>query len=135
MIRNTPKKQGDFFEIENTGVIAISETALTKSSSFFNKDKNIELLPIYTDSGNYFILNILNIIDCLNKTSSKFQALKSGIIIEYSYIELHLEKVEDLAFFKIPELPFINLISNNALIHYRNKSLKGLEFDEDINLL
>src|SRR4051812_24771851 len=65
LLREEPKKHPDFFEIDETDILAISEKAVKTLANFFNR--RIELLPVSTDAGKYFALNVLNFIDCLNE--------------------------------------------------------------------
>lgn len=133
LLRKKSKKFPDFFEIDNSGVIAISQTALEESNHFFNDD--IELLPLRTDAGEYFAINILKFIDCFNKEISNCKLNEFNTITSYKFIELYEERLEGVHFFKIPELPFTNLVVNDVLEFYEKKAFLGLEFDENVNLL
>ncbi len=130
--RGEPKKHPDFFEIGNSGVLAISEEALDYTKEFFT-DK-IELLPIHTDAGLYFVINVLNVIDAFDKEESEFVATPYGQIIDYFTIDFHAEKIEGQALFKIPELPYVTFVSGEFL-EYCDTVYAGLEFDSEVNLI
>jgi hypothetical protein len=133
MVRDEPMKYPDFFEIDNTDIIAISQRAADSLSSLFNNQ--IELLPIETDAGRYYALNNLNFIDCLNKKESKYIATNNGIIVSYSLLEFDELKFGNNAIFKIPELPYTIFISGDFVELYEDNNLQGLLLDTDLNLI
>lgn len=130
--RGEPKKHPDFFEIENSGILAISEDALGDTRVFFS-DK-IELLPIHTDAGLYYVINVLNIIDAFDKEESEFVATPYGQITDYFTIYFHAEKIKGQALFKIPELPYDTFVSGEFL-DYCDTVYAGLEYDSEVNLI
>jgi len=133
MLRGEPMKQPDFFEIGDTDVIGMSQKAVEILRSLFNPD--IELLPIETDAGKYYALNILNTIDCLNKEESTFRMAKNGIIVSYDSLEFYEGKLQGHAIFKIPELPYNTFITDKVVDQYEEHSLQGLSFDTESNLI
>lgn len=133
MLRDEPMKHPDFFEIDGTDVIAISQKAVDSIHSFLND--TLELLPIETDAGRYYALNVLDIVDCLNKEDSEFVVTKNGVIVNYSLLEFDEEKLGDSAFFKIPELPYCIFISDDIEGLCEENYLQGLVFDTESNLV
>jgi hypothetical protein len=133
MLRNEPMKHPDFFEIDNTDVIAVSQNAADNLGPLLNRA--IELLPIDTDAGRYYALNILNFVDCLNKEESDFVATKDGIIVSYSSLEFNQEKIGNNVIFKIPELPYQIFISDDIQEQCEEEGLQGLLFDTESNLV
>jgi hypothetical protein len=133
MLRGEPKKHPDFFDIEETGIIAMSQKVVDLISPALNDA--IELLPIETDAGKYYVMNVLNFVDCLKKNESVYQAAAANIISEYTTLELDAEKLMDHAIFKIPELPYTVFISNIILDYCEEHQLEGLVFDEESNLI
>jgi hypothetical protein len=133
LIRDEPKKMPDFFDISNTGVIAVSEQALSKLESQINS--GIEFLPLETDAGKFFAINVLKVIDCLDKERSKFTATQAGIIINYSFLEFDSEKINGNMIFKIPELPYTVLVTQDLQDICDEEYLQGLSFDSESNLL
>lgn len=130
MLRGEPKKHSDFFEIDDTNFIAISE----KGVSLF-KDTKVELLPIETDMGMYYLINVLQFINCLNKEESIYQCTKDGTIVNYSLLEFYKEKIEDVLIFKIPELPYATFLTHNFQEQCEKLGLQGLVFNAKSNLI
>lgn len=133
MLRSEPMKHTDFFEIDNTDVIAISQKAVDNLHQFFNSQ--IELLPIETDAGKYYALNVMNFINCLNEKESLYTATKNGTIVSYSLLEFNEEELKNNSIFKIPQLPYHVLVSTDIKDQCENNHLKGLLFDPKSNLI
>lgn len=133
MLRSEPMKHPDFFEIDGTDVIAISQKSADSIHAFSNH--SVELLPIETDAGRYYALNILGFLDCLNKEESVFVAAKNGAIVSYSLLEFNEEALGHNVIFKIPELPYFTFISDDFVEQYEDNHLKGLLIDPQSNLV
>jgi hypothetical protein len=132
MLRTEPKKHSDFFEIEQSDVIAISQKAADCLKQLIAS--TIELLPIETDAGKYYALNVLNFVDCLNRKESVYVAAKDGVIASYSSLEFFQDKIPKHGFFKIPELPYCTFVSDYVLDECEENFLQGLVFDTESNL-
>lgn len=133
MQRQEPKKHADFFSIEDTDCIAMSEKAVQYLKDLINE--KIELLPIETDAGKYYVLNIMNVINCLNKEESDYTALPNGLIVNYSLLEFDEVKLGNNAIFKISELPYTNFITDSIQEICELEDLHGLLFDIKSNLI
>ena len=131
MIRGEPKKSPDFFEIDDSGVIAIS----LKAKKIIEKEFifNVELLPFETDAGKFFAINIIDYLDCFDKRESECTISQFGQIIEYDLIDFYPDKIGESIIFKIPELPYVIFVVGE-LLEYCENFLEGLEFDSDVNL-
>ena len=133
MLRGEPLKHPDFFEIDGTDIIAISQKAVNSLNSYLNN--KIELLPIETDAGKYYAINVLNIVDCLSQEKSVYIATINGHIVSYSLLEFNEEKLENYSFFKIPEMPYKIFISDDIQERCEDDYLCGLSFDLESNLV
>jgi len=133
LLRGEPRKHPDFFEIDDTGVIAVSSKSLHFLRDFLNA--KIETLPIETDAGRYYALNVLNFVDCLNKRDSDCVATKEGLIVNYSLLEFDPEKLGHHSIFKIPELPYQTFVSDDIQEQCEEENLQGLLFDAEVNLV
>jgi hypothetical protein len=133
MLRGEPRKHPDFFEIECSGVIAISQKAADKLVDVF-KDF-VEMLPIETDAGRYYAINVLNFVDCLDKEKSVYNATKNDIIVDFSSLEFKEEKLAGHAIFKIPELPYCTFVSSDIQDECEANYLRGLLFETESNLI
>lgn len=133
LLSGEPKRKSDFIGIPNTDAIGISQIAYNELIEFF--DDGVELLPVDTDKGVFFLLNVLNIVDCLDKENSEYNALPSGIITDFKQLDFYKEKLGKIHFFKIPELPFHIFVSDAFQHMYSQIEFAGLEFDENTTLI
>ncbi len=133
MITGEPMKHPDFFEVEETGVIAASEKAINVLERHLNDA--VELLPIETDIGKFYILNVTYFIDCFNKSKSLFTASNTGTVVSYIKLEFNEKKIGESAIFKIPELPYRIFLSDKIESLCKRQNLRGLEFDPELNLV
>jgi hypothetical protein len=132
MRRDEPMKHPDFFEVDGTDVLAASERAVDCLKDFLNA--KTELLPIRTDAGPYYVLNVLNFVDCLDRKASAYTATPDGTIVSYSELEFDEEKLEGHGLFKIPQLPYVTFISSDIQEQCEQDGLEGLVFDTESNL-
>ena len=133
MQRGNPKKNTDFFEIDGSGIFAIIQNALNILSEYLKGF--VEVLPIKTDCGKYYALNVINVIDCLDKQASKYIATNNGCIVSYSLLEFDENKLGESLFFKIPQLPYQIFIADPLYEIYETNDLRGLVFDPEVNLV
>lgn len=72
----------------------------------------VEFLPMKSDDGTYYVMNIINIIDCLDKESSKCNMTPNGLIVNYEELVFDTKKLEGQHIFRIPELPFLIFVTD-----------------------
>lgn len=132
MMRGEPMKHPDFFEIEGTDVIAMSENAAGVMKPLLAQT---ELLPIETDAGKYYALNVLNFVDCLNKEESDYVETKDGKIVSYSSLEFDEKKIGDASIFRLPQLPYQVFAASDIEDRCEEDELRGLLFDPDTNMV
>lgn len=73
----------------------------------FSALKNeVEFLRLQSDEGMYYVLNVINIIDCLDKEASICNFAPNGLIIEYEDLIFDMEKLNGQHIFRIPQQPF-----------------------------
>lgn len=132
MIRKLPKRKTDFFEIDNSGIIAISE----KAKDIYEEDlENVEFLQIETDSGFFYAINILEPLDCLDLEKSVFTATDTGRITSYKYLDFYPSKLKNMYMFRIPEFIYTTFVTYKFQAKYSKYGLCGLEFDVRVNLV
>ena len=124
LLRKEFKKNCDFFEIENSNVIVLSQRVF---DVFSNYKENLEFLPIETDQGTHYLLNCINYTDCLDKKKSKYTLSKHGHIQNYSNLEFIDDLISGLLIFKIPELPYLLLFTQKFAELYQNNNFQGLD--------
>lgn len=94
-------------------------------------DYNAEILPTKFNEGDFYIINVTNVLDCINWSDSKYITFpdKKRImsIEEYQFVK---EKVENQDFFKVKEevikRPFVSDSFREAVV---NSGLTGFIFE------
>ena len=64
----------------------------------------IEALPVNVASHRFWLLNLVSIIDCLNKQVCKFTYFRTGKVKSIESYSFNLEKLKGVHLFKTPEL-------------------------------
>ncbi|NQX68947.1 hypothetical protein HQN90_22725 [Paenibacillus alba] len=88
----------------------------------------VELLPTYFPREEYFILNVLNVLDCMDYDQSEVVRFRSGRVMRFKKYGFIPEIVTNQHIFKIKEIPeeavfvsdeFRNNILNSRLVGFR----------------
>lgn len=124
MLRKNIRKCTDFFELIESGIITISERVYKDVKEL---NENIEFLPIKTDEGNYYAINVKKFTDCLDKEKSIFTLSDTGCISSYKYLKFIDEPLANQLFFKIKELPYRLFCTEKFLSFYDQKDYNGLD--------
>lgn len=125
MLRGILKKSTDFFEILDTGLLAVGGNVY---ENFKENSQNIEFLPLETDTGIFYIANVIEFTDCLDKENSVYKLSKTGRISSYEVLELNEDLLGELMFFKIPELPHRLFCTESLYRLCISKGYRGLDF-------
>jgi hypothetical protein len=134
MCRLEPKIHPDFFEIPDSDIIAVSERVYGALMKL--KCDNLEFLPIGTDSGRYYAIHIVKTLDCLDHAISEYTAIADGQIINYKYLDFLPGRIpNNIAFFKIPEMPYTTFVTDTLQDLCDDNGFIGLEFDPGHNLV
>ncbi|MWP49541.1 MULTISPECIES: DUF1629 domain-containing protein [unclassified Gilliamella] len=128
VLKKEPKIDMDFNDINDMGVYIISPRAYELLYPLF--DDSVEVLPLKSDDGTYFLLNIIQTTDCLDKENSVYTALPGGQILEYENLSIDPQKIT-CPLFRIPELPYTVLITDQIQDIFYLHQLKGLHFTEN----
>lgn len=65
----------------------------------------VEFLPMLSDDGTYYVMNVTNYVDCLNKNASDCLFAPNGLIIEFENLIFDMNKVKGHHIFRIPQHP------------------------------
>src|SRR5690349_17620637 len=79
-----------------------SERAVRALSIFL--DSTSQILPLEHETEKYYAINVLNIVDALDKQKSKIKYFSSGRIMEIEEYFFNCDKLKDQHIFKIPEM-------------------------------
>jgi hypothetical protein len=94
-------------------------------------DSSVEILPVRCRKGNYFAINVVNVIDCVDYSNSIFKTFKNSkkimLFEKYSFIP---ERVEGKNIFKIVDEPtkraFVSDVFRELVL---SSGLTGFKFD------
>lgn len=89
---------------------------------------SVEILPIHHDQYDGYLVNIINVLDCLNEENTKMS--KWGVIEKYDFIE---EKVKDQHIFfvykkKTASPTLVPIVSDHFKQRVEESGLKGFRF-------
>jgi hypothetical protein len=112
---------GDFPPL-SSALPVVSENTL---NLIFNLIQDyVEFLPLKCDSGNFYIINVISIIDCLDHSLSTFKRFSSGRVMRVEKYVFRPNCIGQTPIFKIPEQvrnrqyvtdPFKEVVERNAL--------------------
>jgi hypothetical protein len=76
-------KEPDFFNFAFTTLFAASEDLVKKLSLFFNQ--SCEALKVYLEDASYYALNVVYILNALDKKRSEFNPLFPQQVVKYQF--------------------------------------------------
>jgi hypothetical protein len=106
------KKKCDMYEFSD-GYPIVSERTVSVLEKYL--EGRVQVLPvIYNDNDKLFVLNVTNLIDCLDHERSEIRRLSSGRVgsIDNYVFKYHL--LNDAYIFKIPETPRSRIFVNDT---------------------
>lgn len=128
VLKREPKVDTDFCDIDDMGICILNEWTYKMLSPAFNQ--SVELLPLKSDDQTYYLVNVIETTDCLDRNNSDYTALGVNQIMSYNELSFHTDKIT-CPFFRIPELPFTILITGDVVELYHSQGLKGLNVSEN----
>lgn len=128
VLHSKSKKYTDFPIFWDEQAPVFSDKAVKYSNEIL-RDK-VEFLPLKHEKYNFFICNIINVIDCLEEDSSKIKRFSSGRILEIKGYDFNVESVRDQIIFKIPQQIHKCFVTELFKNHIESSKLKGYVFKE-----
>lgn len=123
-----PKTAGDFPSLSGS-IPVVSEKAWQILSAYIKNE--VEALPLITKTGSYFALNVLDIVDGLDKEKSEISYRSSGRVSRVFKYVFHEEKIKGKYMFKIPETKGLEVyVSEEFKKLIEENNLKGLDFSK-----
>ena len=112
---------------EPEDVICVNEQVYEKLHPLLKNE--VEFLPMQSDDGIYYVMNVINIVDCLDKKACVCAEAPNGLIIDYSELVFDAEKTRNQHIFRTPELPFTIFVMDSLrkLLQY----FEEVSFTED----
>ena len=127
-IESYDTKRGDFFSVI-AGVFACNQKAWDILAPLI-KD-SVQLLPLRCDQGNFNILKVINIIDCLDYSKANlFRFQETGRVLGIRKYAFKEQLIRNQHFFAIPEQKFGILVSQTFKDLVEKNQLEGLTFKQ-----
>ena len=91
-------------------------------------ERNVEILPLQHEKYKLFLLNIINIIDCLDKENSDIVYLPSGNIMKINKYKFNEDLLTNVHIFKIPQRSGAVFVSEELKSLIEQSKFKGFQF-------
>lgn len=127
VLKKEPKIDMDFYDIMDIGVYIVNQRVYELLLPLL--DETVEILKLRSDDSDYYLLNIIHTTDCLDKENSEYTALPGGQIMEYDFLCIDPQKIT-CPIFRIPELPYTVLITEQIIELFYLNQLKGLHLTD-----
>lgn len=97
------KKMGDFTEIATSPFFSKKAVEILLHDHM----ENIQLLPVFcvTDQETYYLVNVLELVDCIDHEKSKVTYFSSGRVMNVERYEMKPDTLKDKYLFKRSDLP------------------------------
>lgn len=131
LVHEHPLVLGDFIKLETVlGVLVCNRKALECLLPHLQHDMEVLPLAVVNHDDNCYLLNFLNVIDCLDEANSKIRRFTTSqrilAVEEYAFVE---SKMRHSMLFKVPQLATRTLFCNDDFKHIiQENKLTGLEF-------
>lgn len=128
VLKREPKQDRDFYDIDDLGVFIVSGKAFDLISPIL--DESVELLKLKSDDGDLYLLNVVETTDCFDKDNADCIVFPTGGIVSFSMLSFSPDKIRRPVF-RISELPYRTLITEDILQIYYLNGLSGLNLTDE----
>ena len=130
---NKRPKLGDYIDKLSGETIILEKKAVDKLKPIMG---NIEILPLKCDFGDYWAINIMDVLECIDYEKSDFMLLSDELvdgrphILRFNKYEFIKEKTEGKSIFKIVDTCKTEIFANDTFIENVNKQgITGFAFE------
>jgi hypothetical protein len=89
-------------------------------------EDNVEVLPLACEEDKLYIINVIDVVDCLDKERSKLKRFSSGGVMRVEHYVFIKEAIRGKHMFKIPELHVAVYVSDAFKSAVEENCLEGL---------
>jgi hypothetical protein len=112
ILKKEVKHNYDFFHIEEIDdAVCITQRMYDILYPLIKNDA--EFLPLQSDEGVYYLLNVTNIVDCIDREKSICTLTPNGLVLDYEDLVFDTEKIKDLYIFRVPDFPYQVFLTEN----------------------
>jgi hypothetical protein len=127
-INFTKKKLADFLMFD-TGAYLVNER--TGDILLKHMKNEIELLPVEAGKFKYCLMNVINVVPCLDEKNSFIKRFNDGRIKEIEKYVFDTTKLKDVFLFKLPQIPESMMLCTNKFAEIvKNGEMLGLDIVE-----
>jgi len=106
----------------------LSEKALKQLVALIQDE--VEILPTIFDEGNFFIINILGVLDCIDYDKSEYKTFSSGRIMRFEKFEFIEKAIQNKHIFRLKDLPLsYPYVSDQFKNIVEKNNLQGFKFE------
>ena len=127
------KKIGNFTDID-PGVLICDTFAYLRLGESISEE--VEILPIQIDNLEMYVINVINVIDCLDIDKSDIEYFSDGDIASIKQYFFDLDLLRDVGLFKIPQFSRTEIYATDTFRELvLNSGLTGLDFQNIFSTL
>lgn len=89
---------------------------------------SVEILPLVCDEDDLYIINVIDVVDCLDRERSKLKFFSSGAVMRVEHYVFVEEALRGKHIFKIPERPVAVFVSDAFKFVVEGEGLEGLRW-------
>lgn len=122
------KPIGDVFSVEISSFI-LNEKSYKALYPYLKNHSQI--FKIKSDNKIFYVVNVIDIIDCLNYDKSELKYFSSGRVMDVEKYVFKTEKLKNATIFKLPEFPkSISYVTEEFKKAVEKNNIKGFKFKE-----
>jgi len=94
----------------------------------------INYIPLKVDKYDYWLLNIINHLDCFDYENSEFTVFDNGKPDKITKAKFHLEKIPEIGVFRIKEKPVPLFITEKLKNIFEEAGVTGVKYSDNMDL-
>lgn len=126
-------KTGDLGILSGSEMIVFSQRAVDTLSPLIQR--NVEFLPYPTEVGTYYLINVLDEGNYLDRKLSDYdEMLPNGLCFGINKYVFDAEKLQHKHIFRIPDDPVTRFVSGEFIATCKKHKLRGIYLDDSVKV-
>lgn len=133
IVRNFDNPLGTYINKISGDVIIMEQQGIQKLAGLLGP---VEILPLECDFGDYWAINVMTVLECIDYTASRFKLLSTELrngrprVMRFEKYEFIPEKIEGHHVFKIIDKPKSMIFVDDVFVEaVENFGITGFKFD------